>query len=188
LLVWNLWRRDDRPRECLGVCAGMTVESAAFALGLLCLSQLLLPVLQTVGQLLEAPTVRVTERLTPLATGPAAATAEFAWEQIVGYVGAGIYEETLFRLLVFAGLVALFTLMDLPRWLGLTVAAVASALLFAGAHSLGPHGEPFQLVIFLFRTCAGVYFAWIYHVRGFGIAVGAHASYDVLVGTLMRSV
>ena len=49
-------------------------------------------------------------------------------------------------------------------------------------------GESFQLVTFLFRTCAGLYFTWIYNLRGFGIAVGAHASYDVLVGLLMRGV
>jgi hypothetical protein len=184
LFVWNLWRRDDRPGACLGVCLGMAVESAAFALCLLCLSQLLFPLLQMVGNLLETPAAR----LVGLVSGAAANTPEFAWEQVVGYVGAGIYEETVFRLLFFSGLVALFLLMDMPRTLTLVLAGVASALMFAGAHNLGAHGEPFQLVIFLFRTCAGLYFTWIYHVRGFGIAVGAHASYDVLVGFLMRSV
>ena len=183
LLAWNLLRRDDRPRDCLGICIGMVVESIALALGLLCLSQLLLPLLQMVGNLLETPTVR----LTRLAINPGASAPELAWEQIVGYVGAGIYEETLFRLLLYSGLLALLSLMDLQRWLSLTLAAVGSALMFAGAHNLGPHGEPFQLVIFLFRSCAGLYFTWIYHARGFGITVGAHASYDVLVGTLLRS-
>ena len=36
--------------------------------------------------------------------------------------------------------------------------------------------------VFLFRTMAGIYFAAVYHLRGFGIAAGAHACYDVLVG------
>ena len=39
----------------------------------------------------------------------------------------------------------------------------------------------------LFRTLAGLYFAWLYCVRGFGIAVGAHAGYDVLVGLFVKT-
>ncbi len=183
LLIWSVWRRADRPRDYLGLWLGMIVESAVCALGLLCLSQILFPLLQSVGKLIDTPAVR----LTSLGAGRASAP-EFAWEQLIGYVGAGIYEETLFRLLVFAGVAWCLQLLALPRLLGLLVAALISALAFAGAHNFGPLGEPFQLVIFLFRTCAGLYFTWIYHVRGFGIAVGAHASYDVLVGMLMRSV
>jgi len=182
LLIWSIWRRGDRPRDFLGVWLGMIIESAAFALGLLCLSQALFPLLHAVGHWFAMPTVR----LVSLTTGSAA--PEFAWEQIIGYVGAGIYEETLFRLLMFSGLAALMQLLDVLRWLGLAVAAILSSLAFAAAHNLGPHGETFQLVTFLFRVCAGLYFTWIYHLRGFGIAVGAHASYDVLVGMLVRSV
>jgi membrane protease YdiL (CAAX protease family) len=182
LLVWSIWRRGDRPRDFLGVWIGMIIESAAFALGLLCLSQALFPLLHAVGHWFETPTVR----LVSLTTGSAA--LQFAWEQIIGYVGAGIYEETLFRLLMFSGLAALMQLLDVRRWLGLAIAAILSSLAFAAAHNLGPHGETFQLVTFLFRMCAGLYFTWIYHLRGFGIAVGAHASYDVLVGMLVRSV
>jgi len=181
LLVWSIWRGTDHPDDYLGVCVGMTVESVLCALGLLCLSQFLFPLLQMLGNVLETPTVR----LVTLSTSPAA-TPRVAWEQIVGFVGAGIYEETLFRLLLYSGLAALLLLLDMPRWFGLSAAALASALAFAGAHNLGPHGEPFQMVVFLFRTCAGIYFTWVYHVRGFGIAVGAHASYDVLVGVVLR--
>ena len=183
LLAWSLWRRADRPRDYVGLWLGMVVESAIFALGLLCLSQLLFPLLQMVGKLIETPTAR----LASLAAGRPGAP-EFAWEQIVGYVGAGIYEETLFRLLLFAGIACSLQLIALPRWLGVLIAALVSALAFAGAHNLGPLGERFQLVIFLFRTCAGLYFTSIFHLRGFGVAVGAHASYDVLVGLLMRTV
>ena len=183
LLIWSIWRRADRPRDYLGLWLGMVVESAVFALGLLCLSQILFPLLQMAGKLFETPTVR----FAGLGMGRAGAP-QFAWEQLVGYVGAGVYEETLFRLLMFAGVAAGLQLLGMPRLLGLFTAAFVSALAFAGAHNLGPLGEPFQPVIFLFRTCAGLYFTWIYHLRGFGIAVGAHAGYDVLVGLLMRSV
>ena len=33
-----------------------------------------------------------------------------------------------------------------------------------------------------FRAAAGLYFTCLYVGRGFGVAVGAHAGYDVLVG------
>jgi hypothetical protein len=93
----------------------------------------------------------------------------------------------MFRLLLFSGLLAAFNMADLPRRWALGIAALASALLFAGAHNLGASGELFQGSLFLFRSLAGVYFAWLYCVRGFGIAVGAHAGYDVLVGLLVKS-
>lgn len=187
LLAWSFWRRADRPHDYLGLWIGMVVESAICALGLLCLSQLLFPVLQLVGNLLETPTARLVSLATGAASAPRPATPHVAWDQIVGYVGAGIYEEALFRLLLFSAMAALLSLLDIRRSLGLALAALVSALAFAGAHNLGPQGEPFQLVIFLFRTCAGLYFAWIYQARGFGISVGAHASYDVLVGLVLRN-
>ena len=37
-----------------------------------------------------------------------------------------------------------------------------------------------------FRAFAGFYFAGLYHLRGFGIAVGAHAGYDLLVGLIVQ--
>jgi membrane protease YdiL (CAAX protease family) len=64
----------------------------------------------------------------------------------------------------------------------MTVAAVFSATVFAAAHHVGPYGEPFDDFVFLFRAVAGLYFAALYQTRGFGVAVGAHACYDVLVG------
>ena len=52
-----------------------------------------------------------------------------------------------------------------------------------GGHHVGPYGEEFDDFIFLFRTLAGLFFAFLYQFRGFGVAVGmAHACYDVLVG------
>jgi membrane protease YdiL (CAAX protease family) len=61
---------------------------------------------------------------------------------------------------------------------------VASSLLFAAAHYVGPLGDAFDLYSFTFRTLAGMFFAILFVVRGFGIAAGTHALYDVLVGLL----
>src|SRR5205085_1386093 len=63
----------------------------------------------------------------------------------------------------------------------LALAAVASATLFSSAHHWGPHGQAYSNYLFLFRLVAGLYFALLYHARGFGIAVGAHACYNVMV-------
>jgi membrane protease YdiL (CAAX protease family) len=47
--------------------------------------------------------------------------------------------------------------------------------------------EPFHAAVFLYRTIAGFYFAWIYQLRGLGVAVGAHAGYNLLIGLLIPS-
>jgi membrane protease YdiL (CAAX protease family) len=184
LLGWTLWRRQDRPTDQAGVWIGMAVESAAFALVLLVLSQGLWHILQIADRVLCSHAPR------PAAlswAGPGSSAPEPALQAIIGFLGAGIYEETLFRLLLFSGLLAVFTIADLPAAWSFWLAAVASALLFAGAHHLGPHGEPFNGAFFSFRAAAGLYFAGLYRLRGFGIAVGAHAFYDVLVGLLLVS-
>ena len=55
-------------------------------------------------------------------------------------------------------------------------------MLFSAAHYVGPSGDKFLWLTFLFRFLAGVFFAVLFRYRGFGIAVGTHAFYDVLVG------
>ena len=51
-------------------------------------------------------------------------------------------------------------------------------------HHAGAPGEAFTWFAFIFRWMAGVYFSWVFVTRGFGIAVGTHAAYDILVGWL----
>lgn len=97
---------------------------------------------------------------------------------LVGAFGAGVHEELVFRLGLFAGLVSL--LRGTGR-LGVVVALVASSLLFAGAHHVGPYGEPFTMHAFAFRTCAGAAFAAIFWFRSLAHAVYAHVLYDIVV-------
>lgn len=49
-------------------------------------------------------------------------------------------------------------------------------------HNIGPLGESFQWYTFCFRTTAGLFFAALFVYRGFGVAAGTHAAYDILVG------
>jgi len=165
LAVWNWRRRQERPGDLLGVLCGMAIETVAWALALWGISRGLGPLVDYLGLELNVPAA---EGVT----------------QVITFVGAGIYEEMLFRLLLFSGLMAILSRLEVPGWLAVGFAGLASALLFSAAHHVGPFGEPFDGYTFLFRTIAGFYFAVVYQLRGFGIAVGAHACYDVIVGTV----
>ena len=183
LLLWGFWQRDNRPLDNVGVWAGMAAESAVFALVLLALSQGLWHVLLRADHVFGQPS----HRIAALLQVSSASSPESIWAQIVSYLGAGIYEETLFRLLIYAGLLKLFSWTEARiSFNAVALAAFSSALLFAGAHHLGANGDPFNVYVLSFRTFAGLYFAWLYHARGFGVAVGAHAGYDVLVGLILQ--
>jgi len=100
----------------------------------------------------------------------------------VSYLGAGIYEELLFRLILLSlGIWILRRLKVEPRR-SVIVGVLLTSLMFAAAHHIGPHGDPFGWFVFLFRCLAGVFFSILFLCRGFGIAAGTHAAYDILVG------
>jgi membrane protease YdiL (CAAX protease family) len=102
----------------------------------------------------------------------------------VGYLGAGIYEELLFRLILLGLLAwALRKAGVPPRW-STILAVLGSSLLFAAAHYVGPYRDPLQFRSFVFRTLAGIFFGVVFLYRGFGIAAGSHAAYDILRGLL----
>ncbi len=104
--------------------------------------------------------------------------------RLIGFLGAGVYEETLFRLMLIPAIFYALRTLQTPGVVACTVAVTGSALLFSLAHHAGTPGEAFTWFAFIFRWLAGVYFAWVFLARGFGIAVGTHAAYDVLVGWL----
>jgi len=104
--------------------------------------------------------------------------------EIVFSLGAGIYEELLFRLIAIALIhLVLVDLLKLPDVWGAVIAVTVSAVLFALYHFT--NGVAFDLNRFVFYTGAGVYFAGSYVVRGFGIVAGTHAVYDVLVVVML---
>jgi membrane protease YdiL (CAAX protease family) len=102
----------------------------------------------------------------------------------IGFLGAGIYEELMFRLILLSVLAWAFRRAGTKPEISMILAVVISSLLFAAAHHVGPYGEPLQASRFLFRFVAGVFFALLFVYRGFGIAAGSHAAYDLLVGLL----
>ena len=101
-------------------------------------------------------------------------------------LGAGIYEELLFRMIAIAAVHAVLRdVIALPVRVCDWVAVVSAALLFAGYHFVGVDG--FDLPLFCFYALAGLYLGVIYITRGFGIVVAVHALYDVLaIATHLR--
>lgn len=97
-------------------------------------------------------------------------------------LGAGIYEELLFRVLIAGVLDALAKrLLGWRPWIAGTFAVLISAIAFSAAHYIGPYGDPLRLDSFLYRLIGGVVFSALYLTRGFGITAWTHALYDLLV-------
>lgn len=170
-VVWNWLRWFDRPGDLFGIWLGMAVESVGFALALWGLGHMQNPLWQEMG-LLAVESSAEAEPVSRMAL-------------MLSFVGAGIYEELLFRLLLFPVLLGFMGVIEMPWPMSTGFAMLLSALAFAVAHHVGPYGEVFQAETFLFRTLAGLYFGVLFRSRGFGVAVGTHACYDVLVGVAM---
>ncbi len=106
-------------------------------------------------------------------------------DQIVRSLGAGIYEELVFRLIAITILVIVFVdVLRMPRSMAALVIMLAAAALFAASHHYPLGNEPFDRVRFFFRTGAGLYLAGLFVFRGFGVAAGTHALYNVIVVTV----
>ena len=91
----------------------------------------------------------------------------------------------MFRLLLVPAAFLFFRLFEFPRTMAAIMAALSTSFLFALAHHVGPQADAFHLFSFSFRAAAGLFFASVFLLRGFGITVGCHAAYDLLVGILL---
>jgi membrane protease YdiL (CAAX protease family) len=97
-------------------------------------------------------------------------------------LGAGVYEELAFRLVLLGG--GGLALGRLFRWskpVSYMVALVISSLLFSSVHHVGGSGEPLDAPVFLFRAVCGALLGLVFLSRGLGIAAWTHALYNVMV-------
>ena len=102
-------------------------------------------------------------------------------ESILG-VGAGIYEELVFRLVLISVLSMIGAdLLGLPAKTTTIIAVIVAALAFSGHHHPPMGSEPFSTEKFIFRALAGVYLGTVFVLRGYGPAAGTHAAYNLLV-------
>jgi len=106
-------------------------------------------------------------------------------EQFYLAIGAGIWEELLFRV----GAIGL-CLSFLTKFIGYSglfsvlIAIIFSALLFSLFHYLGPFGDVFTYKSFYLRTFAGILLGSLYLFRGLGITVYTHIFYDMTIISL----
>jgi hypothetical protein len=151
------------------VVYGMLLESIVWAFVLIALANIYAQAAASVGSL-----------LVQLPTGEASVTSTAA--KIIGFCGAGLYEELLFRLMLLPVVMWIVQPIVKSRGWAAVIAVVATSLVFSAAHYVGPAGEAFKWPSFIYRALAGAYFAALFVLRGFGIAAGAHAMYDLFVG------
>lgn len=186
LLVWHALTRD-RWTIHARVLGWMLIEAVAWTLPLLVLGQM---VFRAMGEGLPPAAAAAAgggwgaiglagAPGDPLETLAAPARATIA-------IGAGLYEELLFRMVAIA-LVHLVAcdLLKMRDFAGRVIAVVLAAVAFALYHDvLTPAGtlDAARLVTYLF---AGLYFGAVYAVRGFGIVVAVHVLYDLAVLVLL---
>ena len=106
---------------------------------------------------------------------------------IITGIGAGIYEELVFRLiLICIFMLLLQDVLGLSNTISIIFSVLASAALFSAHHHIDfisgqPNiADPFNWTRFAFRTIAGIYFAILFAFRGFGITAGTHAFYNII--------
>ncbi len=106
---------------------------------------------------------------------------------VVTGIGAGIYEELVFRLILIIALMVLFQdILRSGHKISIILSILISAALFSAYHHIvylqGQfiQSSPFNWTEFGFRTIAGIYFAVLFVIRGFGITAGTHAFYDII--------
>ena len=117
-----------------------------------------------------------------------APTGRLLIQQVTLAVGAGIYEEFLFRVLLIAGISVLLGFIfqwseNARDWMAMVIAAG----IFSSFHFIGEYADYFSFEVFMIRFFAGLFLGTLYFLRGFGITAWAHAFYDLIVLTRMTT-
>lgn len=168
LVLIIIERRRQRVPLRATIFAGMLLESLAYAL--------------VFGAVVGTATqwvLRGTRLGLAAAAGPVSGLS--LREGLVLSLGAGIYEELVFRVLLVGGLFGIFRSSGVGRRPAGFFSATLAALVFSGFHYIGPYGDPFTISSFLFRFLAGLAFSALFLVRGFGVTAWTHALYDVVL-------
>lgn len=201
---WHFWFADFRPMavECILLAAPLVVLT-------LFLNTSRRPQANT-SQLIDSTRYAIssTQYNSPIAgcssvanedestaeAGDRRAGKKFLLADIVTSIGAGIYEELVFRLILICVLMIVFqNILRLGQKNSIILSVLISAALFSVHHHIDflsgqlNQTDPFNLMRFVFRTIAGIYFAILFAIRGFGITAGTHAFYDI-IAVLIRAI
>lgn len=175
LLIWHILRKNPWHVR-FETQFGMLAESLLLAICLV-----------AVGQCHDLLFQLLTKSDVAAAGPPALLNSVGPMTRAVSFIGAGVYEEVMFRLLLVPAAFILFRMFEFPAKWAAIMAAICTSFLFALAHHVGPSAEALNLFAFSFRAAAGLFFASIFLLRGFGITVGCHAAYDLLVGVVLTA-
>jgi hypothetical protein len=148
------------------VFLGMLVEAAALAAAF--------------GFVIGLTTAKLLGSMHSLSLGPLEQTS---WTtRLMLSLGAGLYEELFFRVLLVTGIAAgARIVLGFSRRTSGIIAAIVGAFIFSAFHYIGPYGDQLQLQSFVFRMLSGLAFSALYLVRGFGITAWTHALYDAFL-------
>jgi membrane protease YdiL (CAAX protease family) len=178
LAIWHFLTHDPfriRPR----VLAGMALESGAWSVPMI-VTALLTTAVLSLGQAHAAAA--------PAQPAPLDA---LSWPALITVsLGAGIYEELLFRLVAITIIYTILAdLIAVPKRWAWGGAIVASAIAFALYHdeAWGDAGQVLWRDAVYF-TIAGAAFGGIFAWRGFAIVVAVHALMDIALLTIQRAV
>jgi hypothetical protein len=177
LLIWHRYG-GYKWRISRDTLVGMFGESVLFAVCLLFVAQL-----QDMAFQCWFP-AEVNIHDGSLGERPMLAIQSGLGKRMISYVGAGVYEEVMFRLALLPACLLLLRSVRMPGNWAAVLAVIFTSLIFSACHYVGAAGESFSLFSFTFRTTAGCFFATLFLLRGFGITVGCHALYDIMVGIL----
>ncbi len=162
-----------------GWIGGMALESLFLTLPLFVFSMLIHNTIE-----IAAHTLASQERYMLVSEGGLQA-------KIITSIGAGIYEELVFRLILIGLLLVIMEdILKIKRTVAIILAVMVSSVLFSLHHywcyqnGQWVNLEPLTIASFIYRTGAGIYFAGIFHYRGYGIAAGVHIAYDIIYFTL----
>lgn len=147
------------------VFGGMLVESTALAAGF--------------GVVIGVVTAKLLGSLQMLMIGQGSIESMGWPTRLMLSLGAGLYEELFFRVLLVGGLaMAARAIFGFGTRAAGVFAVIVGALIFSAFHYIGPFGDPFKLQSFVFRMLSGVAFSGLYLLRGFGVTAWTHALYD----------
>lgn len=173
LLFWHALSRDKWRVRPL-VIGGMALESGLWALPLVVFGAALLSV--------SSDYLPAAAEVAGGAVRSAAEAGVNPWQRRATIaLGAGIYEEFLFRLVGITLLhMVIKDLLGAGEWPARIIAVVLTALAFAFYHDATVQAGVINWPILVVYTFAGLFFGALFIGRGFGVVVGAHLVYNLI--------
>ncbi len=94
-------------------------------------------------------------------------------------IGAGIFEELIFRLVIIGAMMVIFTRgLNLVHHWSIILAILLSAIVFAAFHLLM---EPYSFPVFMQRVVGGILLGSLFYQRGYGVSAYTHIIYNILI-------